>query len=435
MALVFVVIVVAPAQAGSAMALSFPQLIEQRSEEVTAGISHLVSITDEFEWPDRFGTPVAYYRSGYLEIPQDNYGVFDDLKYLVVDPLVLGINPKFIRKDDKGVVTKIDSYTADQEWSGGAVVIYVDALRLGTHVLETEVRHRASKTTTRILFVFKHHNHYQRKDSEAMVFSTVDASRYVEEYCRYQLGIEPAEMNPDDIEAVRSAYYDSRMKGVLEFTEPMLDYSLRADGLARERQGFPAGLSEGQDQPDPEVSALREEIAGLRSSLTGWQVSIREWKAAYEKEVAARKQLEQLLSEKPIIADFPSPTVEVGELDVEPADAKSWQDELRACYAGKTGWIFQLVGPDGEPTNVEKSVHLWLMVEQANGQMSWEPNVKNPVEITGHDVWLNAPRQEWKYFGVSNMNGVKPTKVFSPASYDLHILAIPIDGGAPHEVH
>ena len=92
--------------------------------------------------------------------------------------------------------------------------------------------------------------------------------------------------------------------------------------------------------------------------------------------------------------------------------------------------MFQLLGPDGEPTTCEKTIFLWFLTDKG----LLVRNMHNPVDITGHEVWFKPPQENWKGFGVSFMSTDEPNKIFPIAKYDLHVLGIPLKGGIIHEV-
>jgi len=86
-------------------------------------------------------------------------------------------------------------------------------------------------------------------------------------FCKYQLGIEASQMTSEHRYLVKSAYFDSRLKGILEFSEALADYSWLSQGLALKAQGFQPPMSLAAAQPDPAIAAYQQQIAGLQATV------------------------------------------------------------------------------------------------------------------------------------------------------------------------
>lgn len=245
-------------------AVSFP-IWSERTTEAHAGVTQLVTLSDSA------GGPVtAFYKNGFLVLPIDRYGVFADLQYIRIDPMVLGIKPEFIRK----VETRVND-EAGIEVNGDQVVVSVRSLQPDLYSIVTSVTQNQGREDERgilpkflQLFGRKTHHQVAATDTVAGVFGVVNASLFIEDYCKLVLGIsDPTCLTPEQKRLVKSAFFDSRLKGVLEFTEPLLDYSLASQGIAMRNQGLQPPLSSQPAAEDPRVSALQAQNAQLQGQI------------------------------------------------------------------------------------------------------------------------------------------------------------------------
>ena len=260
--ILLVLVAMSAAQANDWLgAISFP-LWSERTTDVKAGVSQLVTFSDTS------GGPVtAFYKNGFLVCPVDRYGVFADLSYMRIDPFILGIKPEFIRNIETRATDGVSL-------KNGGMEIPVGKLLPDLYDVVTTVRQNQGRTDERgilptVLQIFGRSKHHQiaATDSVAGTFGVVDASRYIATFCKYQLGINTSEMTPDQKYLVKSAYFDSRLKGVLEFSEAVADYSWLSQGHALRIQGFQPPMSLTAAQPDPAIVAYQEQIAGLQMTV------------------------------------------------------------------------------------------------------------------------------------------------------------------------
>lgn len=239
--------------------LSFP-LWSERTTTAHAGVNQLVT----FGVPDDDGVK-AFYKNGFLVLPKDKYGVFADLAVMRVDPLVLGIEPKNIKE----VKTEGECGVSEQ----GAIIFMVKDLEPDLYDVVTKVKQTQGRVDERgivptVLQIFgrKKHHQIEATDVVASTFGVVNADRYIEMFCKYQLGLDDASKMTDEQKyVVKSVYFDSRLKGVLEFAEAVADYSWLSQGLALRLQGFKPPMAQGQAQDDPAVAAYKAEIEQLKA--------------------------------------------------------------------------------------------------------------------------------------------------------------------------
>jgi len=259
---ILLVLAVSVSQANNWLgAVSFP-LWSERTTQVKAGVSQLVTFSEMAG-----GQVSAFYKNGFLVIPTDRYGVFADLSIMRVDPLVLGIKLEYIRQ----IQTRAYDGVAVEN---GGVVISVGKLQPDLYDVITTVTQNAGRVDERgilptVLQLIGRKKHHQIIATDTVVgtFGVVDASRYIEMFCKYQLGIEASQMTPEQKYLVKSAYFDSRLKGILEFSEALADYSWLSQGLALKAQGFQPPMSLAAAQPDPAIAAYQQQIAGLQATV------------------------------------------------------------------------------------------------------------------------------------------------------------------------
>jgi hypothetical protein len=215
-------------------------LWSDRDTTARAGANQLVTFSDSAGGPTS-----GFYKAGFLVVPTDRYGVFADLSYLRIDPLIMGIKPEFLQK----MQTWVDG-NGGVSFDDGSIVVSVrslppDLYDMVTSVTQNQGRHDESGLIPKFLQLFGRKTHHQitSTDTVGATFGVVDASEYIADYGRLVLGVnDPTTFTPEQIRLVRSAFFDSRLKGVIEFSSPLLDYSLMSQGIAMREHGLPAPL-------------------------------------------------------------------------------------------------------------------------------------------------------------------------------------------------
>ena len=427
MVLAFVVLVSISAPAISQLGVGASvNLYSSDKIERHTGLTQLTSIANVG------GEDVAFYSGGMLVIPRDSYGVFEGYDQLIVSTLTLGVDPK--RITDVSIELEGDGHRAEWDDKMGYLRVGIKTLPVGRPMaIVVSATNNAGKKDTHGLIpavlrvvsfgALDPDKRIKSTDVTAQVFAVMDADKYVSAVCETSFDdVDPAEMSRLQRRIVKAAFYEEHLKGCLKEAHTDAGYAMLMTHYINQLMA----------QPDEQVEALKVQVAALQGQI---DVLITENLALRDVITKKDEVIAELQEQLRLASTLPdAPSSETEGISLKSAVVTSWVGKHRVDYAGKTGWIFQVLGPDGEPTKCEKSIYLWLLEDQGDGTMKWVPNIKNPVTITGYDVWFNTPPSSARAFGVSYVSNDEPLTAFPVANNDLHILGIPLEGGTIHEV-
>ncbi len=424
---------VVPASAGGGgllAGLSWP-LYSERDVEVRAGLSQHLKLSDASN-----GSVKAVPAIEPAIIPMDRrdaaagegVGFFNDIRFLRIDLLAMGVDPGRIKRTDMGLWRDDAGVSFD---GGYTLVIDLHAQTPGEKVLVAEVTHNASRregeiTIIPIIFVVKTVKHVLATDYVVSRFILVDVGKWViwATPRMFGKGVCPKDLDEDQRNLARAAVLEDQGRDSLQFMYPLPRYNFMSQLEHMRLQGAPAPFQQLEDTPYRQAMA---EVAALKVQLESDIQSLRDAEAKRIADIEAAR----IVAEAEVVRI----TAEAEATRKAAEQAANWPDDLREIYNDAKGYVFVAVGSDGLPCGNS----LTLTFFQKLTTCQWKENTNNPMVSQNGIIEFTYSDPEkfvewgWIGFGVST-NGAEPATMYR-LNNELNMIAVSVtaNGGASYE--